>query len=72
MFFVYGGSMSLRAAAWMEAVVAGLFALSALMVVMCLLMLWVFRRRPLRSDSGDTMRRAAVLQVSASVRKGLD
>jgi hypothetical protein len=72
MFFVHGASMSLRAAAWMEAVVAVLFALAALIVVMSPLRLWVFRRGASRSDSGDTMRRAAVLQVSASVRRGLD
>jgi hydroxylaminobenzene mutase len=49
MFFVHGASMPAGAAPWMEAVVAVLLNLSALIVVMCLLILWALRGRPARS-----------------------
>ncbi len=46
MFIVNGASMPGAAAPWMEGVVAVLLKLSALVVVMCLLILWAVRGRP--------------------------
>jgi hypothetical protein len=44
MFLVHGASMPGDAAPWMEATVAVLLNLSALIIVMCLLILWALRR----------------------------
>ena len=49
MFFVHGGTMPAGAAPWMEVVVAVLLTLSALIAVMCLLILWALRARPASS-----------------------
>lgn len=46
MFLVCGASMPPEAAPWMEAVVAVLLNLSALVVVTCLLISWALRRSP--------------------------
>jgi hypothetical protein len=50
MFIVNGASMPGGAAPWMEGAVAVLLNLSALVVVMCLLILWALKMRPVRSD----------------------
>ena len=49
MFIVNGACMPGGAAPWMEGVVAVLLNLSALVVVMCLLILWALKMRPARS-----------------------
>jgi hypothetical protein len=46
MFFVSGASMPAGATPWMEGVVAVLLNLSALVLVMCVLILWALRTRP--------------------------
>jgi hydroxylaminobenzene mutase len=50
MFVVHGAAMPEGAAPWMEGVAAVLLNLSALVVVMCLLILWALRRRSPRSS----------------------
>jgi (hydroxyamino)benzene mutase len=47
MFIVHGAMMPGGAAPWMETIVAVLLNLSILVVVMCLLVLWALRRRPI-------------------------
>jgi len=47
MFIVHGAIMPGGAAPWMETIVAVLLNLSILVVVMCLLVLWALRRRPI-------------------------
>jgi len=52
MFIVNGASMPGGAAPWMEGVVAVLLNLSALVIVMCVLVLWVVRKQPARTGEG--------------------
>jgi hypothetical protein len=47
MFIVHGAMMPGGAARWMETIVAVLLNLSILVVIMCLLVLWALRRRPI-------------------------
>jgi hypothetical protein len=47
MFIVHGAMMPGGAAPWMETIVAVLLNLSILVIVMCLLVLWALRRRPI-------------------------
>lgn len=50
LFLVHGASMPGGAAPWMEAIVAVLLILSALVAVMCLLILWALREKPVNSN----------------------
>ena len=50
MFFVSGASMPAGATPWMEGVVVVLLNLSALVLVMCVLILWALRTRPTNSN----------------------